>query len=83
MNEWLIAATALLLGFVPCGLVLRKAGAMEGVVALEMAAVLAALTLVLLAEGFHRPPFFDLALVLAVLSLPGGLVFLHFLERWT
>ena len=33
-------------------------------------------------RGFHRPPFFDLALVLALLTLAGGLVFARMLERW-
>jgi multicomponent Na+:H+ antiporter subunit F len=36
----------------------------------------------LLAEGFGRLPFFDLALTLALLSFAGGLVFARFLERW-
>lgn len=79
MNEWLIAATALLFGFIPCGVLLWKASAMEGLVALEMASVLAALDMILLAEGLHRPPFFDLALVLAALSFAGGLTYAHFL----
>jgi multisubunit Na+/H+ antiporter MnhF subunit len=37
---------------------------------------------VLLAEGLHRSGVFDLALVLALLSFGGGLVFARFLERW-
>jgi multisubunit Na+/H+ antiporter MnhF subunit len=44
--------------------------------------VLETVTLLLLAEGYHRAPFFDLALVLALLSLAGGLVFARMLERW-
>lgn len=79
---FLIAAIALLLGFIPCGIVIMRAGVVDAVVGLNLAGVLAALELVLLAEGLHRAPFFDLALVLAVLSLAGGLVFARFLERW-
>jgi multisubunit Na+/H+ antiporter MnhF subunit len=82
VNEWLIAAMALLVGFVPCGVLLRRGSAIEGLVALEMAAVLASLDLILLAQGVTRPAFFELALVLAALSFPGSLVFVHFLERW-
>ena len=82
MNAWLIAALVLLAGFIPCGILLWRATVMDAVVALNMAGVLTALELVLLAEGFHRSPFFDLALVLAVLSLGGGLVFARFLEAW-
>jgi multisubunit Na+/H+ antiporter MnhF subunit len=38
--------------------------------------------LLLLAQGTHRQPFFDLAIVSAVLSFAGGLAFARFLERW-
>jgi multisubunit Na+/H+ antiporter MnhF subunit len=37
---------------------------------------------VLLSEGFHRQPFVDLAIVAAVLSFAGSLVFARILERW-
>ena len=82
MNEWLIAATVLLSGLVPCGIVLLRGTIVEALVALQMAGILQTLVLLLLAEGFHRPPFFDLALVLALLSLAAGLVFARMLERW-
>jgi multicomponent Na+:H+ antiporter subunit F len=47
-----------------------------------MAGVLQTVALLLLAEGYHRAPFFDLALVLALLAFAGGLVFARMLERW-
>jgi multisubunit Na+/H+ antiporter MnhF subunit len=40
------------------------------------------LILLLIAQGIHRPPFFDLALAAALLSFAGGLVFARFFERW-
>jgi len=82
VNAWLIAATVLLAGLVPCGIVLLRGTIVEALVALQMAGILQTLVLLLLAEGFHRPPFFDLALVLALLSLAAGLVFARMLERW-
>lgn len=82
MNAWLIAALALLPGFVFCGIVLWRATVLDAVAALNLTGVLAALELVLLAEGFGRSPFYDLALVLALLTCVGGLVFARFLERW-
>ena len=82
MNAWLIAATVLLLGLVPCGVVMVRGSSVEALVGLQMAGVLETVVLLLLAEGFHRPPFFDLALVLALLTLAGGLVFARMLERW-
>ena len=82
MNEWLIAATALLLGLVPCMVVMMRGSIVEALVALQMASVLETVTFLLLAEGFHRAPFFDLAFALALLGLAGGLVFARMLERW-
>lgn len=82
MNGWLIAATLLLLGLVPCLIVMMRGSIVEALVGLQMAGVLETVVLLLLAEGFHRPAFFDLALVLALLALAGGLVFARMLERW-
>ncbi len=81
MNVWLIAATALLWGLVPCGIVCIRGGPMDRLVALEAAGVLATLILMLLAEGFHRLPFYDVALTMALLSFGGSLVFTRFLAR--
>lgn len=82
MNAWLIAATVLLLGLVPCAIVMVRGSIVEALVGLQMAGILEVVTLLLLAEGFHRAPFFDLALVLALLTLAGTLVFARMLERW-
>lgn len=82
INAWLIAALALLPGFVVCGIVLWRATAFDAVVALNMAGVLTTLELVLIAEGESQSPFYDLALVLATLIFAGGLVFVRFMERW-
>ena len=69
-------------GLIPCAVVMVRGPIVEALVGLQMAGVLQTIVLLLLAEGFHRPPFFDLALVLALLSLAGGLVFARMLERW-
>lgn len=82
MNEWVLAAIVLVLGgILPCLVVSVRASAMEGLVALEMAGVIAVLVLLLLAEGFQRQPFVDLALALALLSFVGTLAFVRFMER--
>jgi multisubunit Na+/H+ antiporter MnhF subunit len=82
VNAWLIAATALALGFIPCAVVCLRREAMDGLAAVEMAGVLAIWIIVLLAEGSQRAILYDLALALAVLSFPAGMVFANFLERW-
>jgi multicomponent Na+:H+ antiporter subunit F len=82
MNGWVLAAIVLVLGgLVPCLAVSLRASAMEGLVALELAGMISVLVLLLLAEGFQRQPFVDLALVLAVLSFVGTLAFVRYMER--
>jgi multisubunit Na+/H+ antiporter MnhF subunit len=82
MNGWLIAAGAMLVCLIPCGIACLRGDIADRLVALEATGLIAALILLLAAEGFHRQPFTDLALALALLSFSGGLVFARFLERW-
>ena len=83
MNVWLVAATVLLGGLLPCGWVLLRGGILDALVALELASTLATVVLLLLAEGFHRSSYFNLPILLAGLSFVGSLVFVRFLgDRW-
>jgi multicomponent Na+:H+ antiporter subunit F len=82
MNYWLWAAFGLGLALLPCLYVAARKPAEDRLVALEFASSIVTLELVLLAEGFHRPSFYDLPLTLALLSFGGGMVFARFLQRW-
>jgi multisubunit Na+/H+ antiporter MnhF subunit len=82
VNAWLIAATALLVGLVPCLFVCVRAPIMDALVTLELAAVVVTLTLLLLAEGFARSSYYTLPLVLSALGFVGSLVFVRLLDRW-
>ncbi len=83
MNVWLVAATVLLVGLIPCGWVLLRGQVLDALVALQLTSTLATVVLVLLAEGFHRSSYFTVPLLLAALSFVGALVFVRFLgERW-
>jgi multisubunit Na+/H+ antiporter MnhF subunit len=83
VNVWLLAATVLLAGLVPCGWVLLRGRLLDALVAFELTSTLVTVVLVLLAEGFHRSSYFVVPLVLAALSFVGALVFVRFLgERW-
>jgi multicomponent Na+:H+ antiporter subunit F len=82
VNAWLISATVLLFALVPAGIITFRGSSMDRLVGLEMASILTTLTLMLLAQGFQRIPFYDIALAAALLSFGGGLVFVRFLERW-
>jgi multisubunit Na+/H+ antiporter MnhF subunit len=81
MNAWLWCATVLAAALVPLALVAALRPPLEGVVALEVAGVDAALALLLLAAGTQRQSFADLALVCGVMSFIGAIAFLRFLER--
>jgi len=82
MNAWLLAATALVLALIPCGIVCFKGAPMDRMVGLEMAGILTSLILLLLAQGINNPNFYDLGLTMSLLVFGGGLVFVRFLERW-
>ncbi|MGH2819178.1 MAG: monovalent cation/H+ antiporter complex subunit F [Actinomycetota bacterium] len=82
LDVWLVAAIALVLGLVPCGIVCFRSSPSERLVALELGGTIDTLVLLLLAESFNYDPFFDLSVAVALLTLAGGLVFAHFLERW-
>lgn len=82
MSSFVIAAIAMLVALVPLGVVLCRAEVMSAVVAYEAIGSVAVLVLMLLAEGFRRSGEFELAILLAVLLLGGGLVFVRSLERW-
>jgi multisubunit Na+/H+ antiporter MnhF subunit len=81
VNPWLVAATVLLTALVLPLWVLVRAPIMDALVALEAAGVITTTVLLLLAEGFHRTALFDPAVVLAVMTAIGALVYVRLLER--
>jgi multicomponent Na+:H+ antiporter subunit F len=81
LNEWLLAASALLVGgLVPLAIAAVTADAISGAAALNLAGPITALILLLLSEGLHRQPFVDLAVVLAIVSFVGSVIVVRFLE---
>ncbi len=81
MNEWIVAALVLLPALLACLALPAFVEPVDGLVALELAGVVATAILLLLAEGLHRQPFADLALIFAPLSFLGSLAFARLLER--
>ncbi len=82
MNGFVVAAIIMLIGIVPCGIVVWRGTAMEALVGYEAISSIVVMVLVLLAEGFGRFGELELPIVLAVLLFGSGLVFAHALERW-
>jgi multisubunit Na+/H+ antiporter MnhF subunit len=81
VNEWVLAATVLGFALIPCGAVALLADPPSGLAALQLAGVLLTTILMLLAEGFQRQSFIDLAVVFAPLALVGSFVFARLMER--
>lgn len=82
MTAYFVASAVLLSGLAPLILFSVRASPPDGLVALNLGGTIATLVLMLLAEATQRQPFFDLAIVSAVLSFVGGLAYARFLERW-
>lgn len=82
MSAFVIAAIAMLVAVIPCGIVMLRGKIMEAVVAYEAIGSVIIIVLVLLAQGFGRSGEFELPVLLAMLILGGGLVFVRFLGRW-
>lgn len=81
MSGFVVAAIAMLIGIIPCAIVVWRGTAMEALVGYEAISSIAVMVLVLLAEGFNRFGELELPIVLAVLLFGSGLVFAHALER--
>ncbi|MER6301704.1 monovalent cation/H+ antiporter complex subunit F [Kitasatospora sp. NPDC001539] len=80
MNAWLLTAALLAVGAIgPCLLLGLRGAAEQRLAALNLAATVTAVVLLLLAQGFSRSSYTDLALDLAVLAPAGTLVFTRFL----
>jgi multicomponent Na+:H+ antiporter subunit F len=82
MNEWLVAATALVFLLVPAGLLALRGDVFGRLVGMQLSSTIGTIALVLLAEGFDRDVYFDLAVVTAVLSFVGTLFYVRSLDSW-
>jgi multisubunit Na+/H+ antiporter MnhF subunit len=82
VNGFMVAAIVMLIGMIPCGIVVWRGTAVEALVGYEAISSIAVMVLVLLAEGFSRFGELELPIVLAVLLFGSGLVFARALERW-
>lgn len=82
MSIWYAAALAFILAQAQLLWRLARGELLGALAALQTAQVCSVMALMCLAEGLGQPSFLDLAVALALLAAPGGLVFARFLERW-
>ncbi len=79
---WTITAIALLVCLVGPFVRCIPGDTVSRLVGLQAGSSICTVLLLVLCEAYHRIPFVDLALTLALLTLGAGLVFARFLERW-
>ena len=82
MNPWMFATLALLPAFAIPVLSACRGSAAQRLVAIQLASAIATPVLILMTFAFDQPALIDLALTLALLTLPGTLVITLFLGRW-
>jgi multisubunit Na+/H+ antiporter MnhF subunit len=81
VNAFLWAGTALVALELPLLVFAARAPRLDALVAVEAAASIFTLALLLLAQGFHRTSYTVLGLVAAVLTFAGSMVFVRFFEH--
>ena len=81
MTVWMVGAAVLVGLLVPLAFVAALGTPSDGLVAQQMASVVATVALLVMAEALDREILADLALVLAVCSFVGGLAYATLLER--
>jgi multisubunit Na+/H+ antiporter MnhF subunit len=80
VNAWYLAAAILPVGLLGPLWVAARSGPLDGVVGLQVGAVIAALELVVLGEAMRRQALMLPGLILAVVAWPGTLAFLRYLQ---
>lgn len=81
MSAWLLAATVLVLAWLPCLVVCLRASEFDALAAIELGSTLLTTVLMLLAIALKRQPFIDLALAFVLVSIVGSLAFARMMEE--
>ncbi len=82
MTSWNIAALIATAAFALTGVALVRGSVETRLVTLPLAASIAALDLLAIAQSFGNESAYDVAALAALLSFPAGLVFARFYARW-
>ncbi|HEX5462300.1 MAG TPA: monovalent cation/H+ antiporter complex subunit F [Steroidobacteraceae bacterium] len=82
MSPWLLAFVLCVPPFALAAYRALSGRSSQRLVATELAAGIGTLMLVLASFAWPHDELLDLALALGLVSVPGTLVFTHFLERW-
>jgi multisubunit Na+/H+ antiporter MnhF subunit len=83
VNAFLIASTILLAALAPLLVVASLRRPIDGLVAVQATGSVTTLALVCLSVGLGNSLYFTVAVIAAVASWIGALIFARFLGRWT
>jgi multisubunit Na+/H+ antiporter MnhF subunit len=83
VNAFLIGATVLIAALAPLLVAASLRRPIDGLVVVEVAGAVTTLALICLSVGLGESLLFTVAVIAAVASWIGGLVFARFLARWT
>jgi multisubunit Na+/H+ antiporter MnhF subunit len=83
MNAFLIGATVLIAALAPLLVAASLRRPIDGLVVVQVAGAVTTLALLCLSVGLGESLLFTVAVIAAVASWIGGLVFARFLSRWT
>ena len=81
-EPWIWASVALMLPFALALLSLARGNVPDRLAGVQIASVVSILVLAAMDFAFDQPAAIDVALSLALLTLPGTLLFAVFQERW-
>jgi len=81
MSVWMVAAVVLVATLAPLGGLAAFGSQEDGLVALQMASLIATVALLVMARALERQILVDLAVVLGVCSFAGGLAYATLLGR--
>ena len=82
MNVWLLSGAAIASQISLCMVAALRGSPFERLLGLELGSTVVSLSFLVLAEGYGRSIYFDVALVYTAASFLTNLVFIRFLERW-
>ena len=81
-NNWLFAGVGLLLPLIVAAITAGQGAVARRLVGLQLATSLSIALLIILSFSFEQASSIDLAMTLALLTLPGTLLLVLFQERW-
>jgi multisubunit Na+/H+ antiporter MnhF subunit len=82
LNIWLISSVVLLLLLLPATIASIRGGVLDCLIGVQLGGIITTLVFITIGIWTAESAYVDVAIVIAILSFCGGLVYAQFLERW-